>query len=155
MRQWGLSPLPQLARRLPPDYQAGQMFELPANPIRRIALLLLAASFVAIGVAHFTNAEFFVAIMPPYLPWHLELVYLSGVAEIAGGLGVLFAATRPWARVGLIALLIAVYPANIHMAMNPEPFLAKGMSLAALYGRLPFQFLFMAWVWWAARPGRD
>lgn len=131
------------------------MFDLPENPVRRYALLLLAAGFVAIGVAHFTHADFFVAIMPPYLPAHLELVYISGVAEITGGLGVLFAATRAWARIGLIALLIAVYPANIHMAMNPEPFIAQGMSRAALYARLPIQFLFMAWVWWAARPGRE
>ena len=131
------------------------MFELPENPYRRIALLLLAASFVAIGIAHFTHADRFVSIMPPYLPWHLELVYLSGVAEIAGGLGVLLAATRAWARIGLIVLLVAVYPANIHMAMNPEPFLAQGMSLAALYARLPLQFVLMAWVWWAARPSVD
>lgn len=130
------------------------LLDLPDSPVRRLTLLLLAFGFVAIGVAHFTHADFFVAIMPPYLPWHLELVYLSGIAEIAGGLGVLFAATRAWARIGLIALLVAVYPANIHMAMNPEPFVAEGMSLTALYLRLPVQFLFMAWVWWAARPGR-
>ncbi len=131
------------------------MLDLPNSPVRKIALLVLAVAFVAVGIAHFTNAEFFVAIMPPYLPWHLELVYISGIAEIAGGLGVLLAPTRPWARIGLIALLIAVYPANIHMAMHPEPYIAEGMSLTALYIRLPFQFVFMAWVWWAARPGRD
>jgi uncharacterized membrane protein len=131
------------------------MFEFPDSPVRRAALVLLAVGFMAIGVAHFTHTEFFVAIMPPYLPAHFALVYLSGIAEIAGGLGVLFAATRAWARIGLVALLVAVYPANIHMAMNPEPFVAEGLSPAALYARLPMQFVFMAWVWWAARPGRD
>ena len=130
------------------------MLDLPESPLRRAALLLLSISFVAIGTAHFTSPDFFVSIMPPYLPAHLELVYLSGVAEIAGGLGVLFAATRAWARLGLIALLVAVYPANIHMALNPERYIADGVPLFALYARLPFQFLFMAWVWWAARPGR-
>ncbi len=129
-----------------------ELFDLPRSMVRRFALIALGFSFVAVGVAHFTDADFFVRIMPPYLPWHLEIVYLSGVFEIAGGLGVLLASTRSLARLGLIALLIAVYPANIHMAMNPEPFIAEGMSVAMLYGRLPVQFLFMAWVWWAAAP---
>lgn len=131
------------------------MFEFPDSPVRRAALILLVIGFAAIGVAHFTHSDFFVAIMPAYLPAHRTLVYISGIAEIAGGLGVLFAATRGWARVGLIALLFAVYPANIHMAMNPESFIAEGLSRGALYARLPMQFVFMTWVWWAARPGRD
>ena len=54
--------------------------------------------------------------------------------------------------VSMLALLVAVYPANVHMALNPEPFVAEGMSLWALYLRLPFQFVFMAWVWWATKP---
>ena len=127
------------------------MLNLPRSMPRRVLLLLLAAFFVGGGVNHFLNPEFYVAIMPPYLPAHLELVYLSGVFEILGGVGVLIPATRSWAGWGLVALLLAVYPANIHMAVNPEPFVADGMSLWALYLRLPLQFVLIAWAWWATR----
>jgi len=125
------------------------MFDLPRGMLRRGALLLAAAFFVMAGVGHFTNAEFFVSIMPPYLPAHLALVYLSGVFEILGGLGILLAATRRAAAIGLLALLVAVYPANIHMAVHPELF--PEMSPGLLYARLPLQFVFMLWVWWATR----
>lgn len=127
-------------------------FAFPKRWPKRIALALLAVFFVSIGVKHFTDAEFFVAIMPPYLPWHLELVWLSGLFEILGGLGVLPVATRRLAGYGLLALLVAVFPANLHMAMNPEPFVADGIPLWALYVRLPFQLVFAAWVGWATRP---
>ena len=127
------------------------MFDLPASWPQRIALFAVAFFFSFAGVGHFTNTAFFVAIMPPYLPAHLELVYLSGVFEVLGGVGVLFAASRQVARYGLLALLVAVYPANIHMALHPELF--PDMTAAALYGRLPLQFVFAWLVWWAARPG--
>jgi len=99
---------------------------------------------------HFVNADFFVAIMPPYLPAHRELVWSSGVFEIVGGVAVLVPAVRSLAGWGLIALLIAVYPANLHMALHPELF--PDTPPAAIYARLPFQFLFMLWAWWATRP---
>lgn len=123
----------------------------PRSHLRAAALLLLALAFVTAGVMHFVRAELFVAIMPPWIPWHLELVWLSGVFEILGGLGVLLPATRRVAGLGLVALLIAVYPANVHMALHPEAFVARGMSEASLWIRLPFQFVFMAWAWWATR----
>ena len=123
------------------------MWNFPKTWPLRIALVLLAIQFINVGVAHFTDPQFFVDIVPPYLPNALALVYISGVAEIAGGLGVLPAATRRMAGWGLLALLVAVYPANIHMALNHEDF--EGVSAAAAWGRLPFQFLFAAWVWWA------
>jgi uncharacterized membrane protein len=126
------------------------VFDLPRSLPRRIALFGVAFFFVAAGVAHFVNSDFFVSIMPPYLPAHLELVYLSGVFEILGGLGVLPAATRRLAGYGLLALLAAVYPANVHMALHPELF--PDMSAATLYARLPLQFVFALWVWWATRP---
>ncbi len=126
------------------------MLDLPQSLAKRISLFAIAAFFVAAGVGHFTHTEFFVAIVPPYLPAHLELVYVSGVFEILGGIGILVGAVRPLAAIGLIALLIAVYPANIHMAMNPELF--PDASPTALYLRLPLQFVMMAWVWWATRP---
>lgn len=97
---------------------------------------------------HFANAAFFTAIMPPYLPFHLELVYLSGVFEIALGLAILPLATRAQAGLGLVA----VFPANIHMALNPDAYVEAGTSIGFIYGRLPFQFLFMYWAWWATRP---
>lgn len=128
------------------------MFTLPSSRPRQLALLLLAAFYVAAGVNHFVNPEYYVAIMPPYLPWHHELVWLSGVFEVLGGLGVLPVATRSAAGFGLVALLVAVYPANVHMALHPEPYVASGVPLFALYLRLPLQFLLMAWAWWATRP---
>lgn len=126
------------------------MFALPSSRLRAVALIGVAMFFAGAGVAHFTHSGFFLSIVPPYLPAHRALVSVSGIAEIAGGLGILPIATRRWAGYGLLALLAAVYPANIHMAMNPELF--PQMSLAALIVRLPFQFVFAAWVWWATRP---
>ena len=111
-------------------------------------LVLVAILFTLVGIRHFTSPEFFTAIVPPYLPSPLALVYISGVAEIAGGIGVLVPATRRWAGYGLLALLVAVYPANIHMALNPDQF--PDMSPTALWVRLPFQFVFAAMVWFAA-----
>lgn len=128
------------------------MFDLPRAWPKKIALLLLAAFFVAAGVNHFANPDVYVAIMPPYLPWHRELVLLSGVFEVLGGLGVLLAATRGAAGWGLVALLLAVYPANVHMAANPEPYVASGVPLWALYARLPLQLVFVVWAWWSTRP---
>jgi uncharacterized membrane protein len=127
------------------------MLELPRSPLKRIALFLLALFFVAAGVTHFTNPNFFVDIVPPALPAPLALVYVSGVFEIAGGLAVLWPGTRPAAGVGLVLLLLAVYPANLYMAFAPEHFVAQGTPLWALYARLPVQFVFIAWAWWATR----
>ncbi len=115
--------------------------------IRTFAIGLICVSFVAVGILHFTSADFFVSIVPPYLPAHLALVYISGFFEIAGGLGVLVPNLRRLAGYGLIALMIAVYPANIHMAMNPE--LYPQASTTLLYLRLPMQFVMIAFVWWA------
>jgi uncharacterized membrane protein len=100
---------------------------------------------------HFVKTDFYLSIMPPYLRWPLALVYVSGVAEIAGGLGVLPVRTRRWAGLGLAALLLAVMPANVHMAINPEAYatLAPGW---ALYMRLPLQLALIGWALWATKP---
>lgn len=124
---------------------------LPRSKARALLLIVLAIFFVYAGASHFRNPDFYVSIMPPWLPAHLELVYVSGVFEILGGLGVLIPATRRLAGWGLVALLLAVYPANVQMAVNPEPFVARGMPLWGLYLRLPLQFVFIAWVWWATK----
>ncbi len=110
----------------------------------------LAVVFTFAGVMHFVIPRTYEAIMPPYLPAHHELVLISGVAEIVGGLAVLPPSTRNFARWWLLALLVAVFPANLHMAINPEDI--KGFDPSripewALWARLPGQFLFMFWVW--------
>ena len=126
-------------------------FQLPRRRTRRLALLALSILFVAAGVNHFLNPEFYVGIMPSYLPAHLELVYLSGFFEVFGGIAILVAAVRTLAGWGLIMLLLAVFPANLHMALHPESFPA--VDVFVLYARLPLQFLLIAWVYWATRPG--
>jgi uncharacterized membrane protein len=119
---------------------------------KRILLYVMALFYVTAGVMHFTRPEFYVAIMPPYLPWHLELVYLSGVAEILCGVGLLIPQTRVLAAWATIALLVAIFPANIHVALNDVP-MAGSTEGAGIWNwvRLPFQFLFMAWAWWYTR----
>lgn len=126
------------------------MLELPRSRPRRYALLALSAFFVAAGVNHFANPDFYVRIMPPYLPAHLALVHLSGVFEVLGGVAVLVPRLRAWAGWGLVALLLAVYPANVHMALHPDRF--PEVSALALYARLPLQLVFIAWAYWATRP---
>ena len=98
------------------------VLQLPEQLARKLALLALSAFFVAAGTNHFVNSEFYVSIMPPYLPAHLELVYVSGFFEILGGIGVLVPAVRALAGWGLVLLLVAVSPANLHMAVHPELF---------------------------------
>ena len=128
----------------------------PPSLLRRLqtfALFAAAFFFVSVGVYHFVDPDFFVAIVPPQLPAPLALVYLSGVFEILGGAGLLVPATRRFAAYGLIALLFAVFPANLYMAIEAERFARElQVAPAALYGRLPFQAVFVAWVWWVSVP---
>ena len=126
------------------------MLQLPKRLGRKLALLGLSAFFVVAGANHFVNPDFYVAMMPPYLPAHLALVNLSGVFEILGGVLVLVPRVRGAAGWGVVVLLLAIFPANVHMALSPELF--PDMSAAALYARLPFQALFIAWAYWATRP---
>jgi len=117
---------------------------------KRVLVWLLGALYVLAGVNHFVDAEFYVAIMPPYVPWHLAMVWISGVAEIVLGVGVIVPRTRSLAGWGLVALLIAVFPANLHMALaEPGTFDAPAWGL---WLRLPIQALLIVWAWWATRP---
>ncbi len=120
--------------------------------MRDFSLGLIAVLFVGAGILHFVIPDLYVQIVPPYLPFPLALVYISGAAEILGGIGVLIPKARTWAGWGLIALLIAVFPANLYMALEPE---GIGLERAALglWLRLPLQFVLIAWVWWATRLG--
>lgn len=94
----------------------------------------------------------YMKIMPPYVPWPLVMVYLSGAAEVAGGIGLLIPALRRSAALGLVALLIAVFPANVYMATNPADAGAAAFSQAALWGRLLLQPIFIWWVLWCTKP---
>lgn len=114
---------------------------------RSIARWVLGVFFVLAGANHFLNTAFYVAIMPPWLPWHLELVWLSGVAEIALGAMVLFRRTQVLGGWGLVALCIAVFPANLHMALNPALF--PQFPPVLLWLRLPLQLLALGWIWWS------
>jgi uncharacterized membrane protein len=118
--------------------------------IRQITRYACAVLYIGAGVNHFLKAGFYVSIMPPYLPFPLELVYISGVAEIALGLML----GRRWlsrlAGWGLIALLVAVFPANVQMALHPE--LYAWASPVALWLRLPLQGVLIAWAYWYTRP---
>jgi uncharacterized membrane protein len=118
--------------------------------LKIILKYLLCVFFVAAGLNHFINPAFYLKIMPPYLPWHLFLVYLSGFLEVALGVVLLLPAFTRTAAWGLIALLIAVFPANIQMAANPE--LYSDISPLALWLRLPLQAVFVAWAYWYTRP---
>jgi uncharacterized membrane protein len=115
----------------------------------------LAAFFSFMGTLHFVIPRQFEAIVPPAIAARKrEAVAVSGVAEIVGGLAVLHPRTRPLARWWLLALLISVFPANVHMAVSPEQI--KGLDLDkvprwALWARLPLQPLAMLWVWRATR----
>jgi len=119
---------------------------------RRISLAVLAAIFVAAGVLHFVITDEYVRIMPPYLPAHRELVLLSGACEVAGGIGLLWARTRRAAGIGLILLLLAVWPANLKMAMDARAAAKPAMEQALLWLRLPLQPLLMLWIWRVTRP---
>ena len=109
----------------------------------------LGVTFIATGALHFLRPRVFEAIVPDYLPAHRELVYASGVAEIAGGAGVLLRA-RPPRPAGwwLIATLLAVFPANVEMAVHAERF--RQFPEPLLWARLPLQGVLIAWAWLTA-----
>lgn len=114
---------------------------------------LLAVLFTAAGALHFLRPEMYEQIVPEYLPAHRELVLASGAAEIAGGLGIIPERTRRLAGLWLAATLVAVFPANVHMALHPERY--PGLSPELLWGRLTLQPLAIWWVLTATRPARD
>ncbi len=114
---------------------------------RNVVVWLLGLFFVGAGANHFLNPAPYLSMIPPYLPKPEALNIISGGAEIAGGIGVLIPQTRVWAGWGLIALLVAVFPANLQVALHGW----KGVNIARwiLWARLPFQPLLIALVYWA------
>ena len=117
--------------------------------IKYLSLIVMGVFYISIGVSHFTSPIWYVQIVPPYLPYKLELVYISGLFEILFGGMLFFKKTRLLAGWGLILLLIAVYPANIYLAqtngaaMNTTPLIA--------WGRLPVQFIFVGLAYWHSK----
>ncbi len=117
--------------------------------IKYFSLIVMGVFYISIGVSHFTIPIWYVQIVPPYLPYKLELVYISGLFEILFGGMLFFNKTRFLAGWGLILLLIAVYPANIYLAqtngaaMNTTPLIA--------WGRLPVQFIFIGLAYWHSK----
>ncbi len=121
--------------------------------VKLILKWLLAIAFVLAGIYHFLNPTFYLKMMPPILPAPLFLIYLSGVFEIALGILLLISKFTHFAAWGLIALLIAVFPANVYMAMNPQVF--PEFSSTALYLRLPLQLVLIALMFWFTRKKLD
>ena len=117
------------------------------NESRLIVVLrvMLGLGMIAQGINHFVMTDLMVAIMPSYLPWHRALVQLSGVAEVVLGVGVFIPRYRRVAGWGLLALLVAVFPANIEMARRAADF--PDIPEVAVWLRLPLQAVFMYWVW--------
>lgn len=112
---------------------------------------VLAVFFIVAGANHFRAPELYRGMMPPWLPWPDAMNAISGAAEILGGVGLIapWAWARRWAGWGLLALLVAVFPANVHVALQGK-MPGYEISPAVLWWRLPFQAVFAAWVWWVA-----
>lgn len=115
---------------------------------RLISRYLLALFFIGAGANHFLSPEIYLSMMPPWLPAHSLMNQISGAAEIAGGIGILIPKTRKAAAIGLILLLIAIFPANLHVALNgwPEANIPRWILIA----RLPLQLFLIAWVTWSS-----
>jgi uncharacterized membrane protein len=114
---------------------------------------LLALLFILAGVNHFYNPNFYLRIMPPYLPWPSALHLIAGFFEFVFGVMLLIPRFQKWAAWGLIALLLAIYPANIHMAINNH--LYPDVSKVFLWIRLPLQFVPIAWAWWFTKADEE
>ena len=117
--------------------------------MKTILLYLMSAFYIFAGVMHFIRPDYYVPMMPPYLPWHMFLIYLSGLAEVLLGLAVLVPSLRSLAAWGIILLLIAIFPANLHIALHNVPVFgaAEGAGIGN-WIRLPFQLVLIAWAWW-------
>ncbi|WP_435196736.1 DoxX family protein [Natronomonas sp. EA1] len=129
--------------------------------LKRPLLYVMGLFYVGAGLLHFVYPQAYAQAIPPVFPARLALAYLSGVAEVVLGIAVLYPPTRRLAAWGIIALLVAVFPANVYMAtsgvvIDAAPAFARDPSTLTRWARLPFQAVFIAWAWWYTRPnGRD
>ncbi|HEC58170.1 MAG TPA: hypothetical protein ENI24_01220 [Methylophaga sp.] len=112
-------------------------------------MIIIALFFTIGGIAHFVLIDKFISIMPSYLGYPKQLVIISGIFELLGAMGILFSQTRRFAGYGLIALIVAVYPANIHMALHAQDY--PTIPEMVLWLRLPLQFFFVWFVWRAIK----
>jgi len=123
------------------------------SPYKRVALYAMSVFYVLAGANHFRTPDFYLPMMPESLPWHLGLIYLSGSAEILLGAGLVVPALRRAAALGVIALLIAVFPANLHVALHNVPIGGRAEGLGGWnWVRLPLQGILIAWAFWHAQP---
>ena len=130
---------------------AGRLGLKPLRSFRENARVATGIAFVLIGISHFIVPGTYLAMMPPFLPAPIFLIYLSGFFEILGGIGLIIAKTKRLAAIGLTLLLLAVFPANIYVALNNVQL--GGWLNYAVYQwlRLPMQFVLIGWVWWCER----
>ena len=119
---------------------------------KRVLLWVMGAFYILSGLNHFVSADAYIAIMPDYLPWHSQLVFLSGLGEVGLGIAVLIPATRVAAAWGIIVLLIAIFPANLYVAMNDLPYVGDEPNTLVNWLRLPLQLVLIAWAYWYTRP---
>ena len=133
-----------IANRIPPWLQLGSM-----STGKRILLWVMAVFYVVAGLMHLARPDYYLPMMPPYLPWHPALIFLSGLAEAGLGVSVLIPALRSLAAWGIILLLIAVFPANLHIALNNVPLFGATQG-AGIWNwvRLPLQGVLILWAWW-------
>jgi uncharacterized membrane protein len=116
--------------------------------LKLIAIYFFGPAYIYIGIRHFTEPDFFLSIMPNYMSFHLELVYLSGFFEILFGIMILFKKSRVLGAKGLILLLIAVFPGNIYLAQSSLAQSLLGITQETAIIRLPFQGLFILFAYW-------
>ena len=113
--------------------------------IKSFLIIISSIFYVIVGIKHFIEPEYFLSIVPPYLSYHLELVYISGLFEILFGLLILFPKYRYYGAIGLILLLVAVFPANIYLAQSKEAQEALGATQEIATWRLPIQGI-LIWI---------
>ena len=114
--------------------------------LKFFSIYFMGLFYLSIGIKHFTDPDWFVRIVPPILPYKIELVYISGFFEVVFGILLVIKHTRYYAGIGLIILLIAVYPANIYLALTNGAALDTTPFIAC--GRLPFEFVFIGLAYW-------
>lgn len=110
--------------------------------------ILLAASMTGAGILHFVHPRAYARVIPPWLPAPRALVYVSGVFEVLGGVGLLLPASQRFAAFGLMALFVAVFPANVYMAQHGIGFGKAPTPVWLLWARLPLQLVLIAWAYW-------
>lgn len=120
--------------------------------VKTVFRVLLALIMIGAGIMHFTNPMFFVRMVPALLGDPLLITWVSGGCELLLGAALLWPRSRKLAGLGLIALYVAVLPANLNMALHPQETGAGDLQAWMLWARLPLQLVLMAWAWWVSRP---